>query len=219
MKINGYVPSLLTAAIIGLAGTSLPAIAETAPKASTAGSTQAVDQQQSSAINDAWLQGKLESTLLFNEHLNSFNIDTEVTNRVAILAGTVESDIDRDLAGEIAESIDGVESVQNKLKVAKATASTEADTEEAQERQSFKQRVIDATLTARVKTQLMLNGNTSGLAIDVDSSAGTVSLTGEVESAQEKELAARIAANTSGTESVKNELQVTSGNTEEEEAE
>ncbi|HMB58972.1 MAG TPA: hypothetical protein VKN35_03575, partial [Xanthomonadales bacterium] len=29
-------------------------------------------------IRDAWLDGKLEATLLFNEHLDSFAIDTKV---------------------------------------------------------------------------------------------------------------------------------------------
>tara|TARA_R110002096_G_scaffold155907_1_gene320307 strand:- start:7659 stop:8279 length:621 start_codon:yes stop_codon:yes gene_type:complete len=164
-------------------------------------------EETKSAVKDAWLDGKLESALLFNEHLNSFAIDTEVKNGVAYLNGAVESDIDRDLAGEIAQSIEGVTKVENKLtidenKVAKANQS-DTDT-----RKGFKQSVANATLTARIKTELLVNSNTGGLSIDVDSNSGQVTLSGEVESDQEKELAEQIAKNTTGTQSVENNLTV-----------
>jgi osmotically-inducible protein OsmY len=162
------------------------------------------------AIKDAWLDGKLESALLFNEHLNSFDIDTDVQNGVAYLRGAVESDIDRDLAGEIAESIKGVTDVENELEVDKSKAAMASTNEESIERDSFRQSVVNATLTARVKTELLLNSNTSGLAINVDSEDGVVTLTGEVESAQERELAARIAGNADGAVTVLNRLTVAS---------
>jgi len=164
--------------------------------------------QTQSAINDAWLDGKLEASLLFNEHLNSFNIDTNVENGVAMLTGTVESDIDRDLAGEIAQSIKGISEVKNQLKVDPEKSGDMAKTDASRERQSFKQSVMNATLTAKVKSQLLLNSNTSGMAIDVDSSNGKVTLTGKVDSAEEKELAERIAENTNGADIVVNRLTV-----------
>lgn len=164
--------------------------------------------QTQSALNDAWMDGKLEASLLFNEHLNSFNIDTNVENGVAKLTGTVESDIDRDLAGEIAQSIEGISEVENELKVAPEKTGDMAKTDAAHERESFKQSVMDATLTAKVKSQLLLNSNTSGMAIDVDSANGKVTLTGKVDSAEEKELAERIAENTNGADTVINKLTV-----------
>ena len=165
-------------------------------------------EQAQAAIKDAWLQGKLESALLFNEYLNSFAINTEVKNGVASLRGTVESDIDRDLAGEIAESIDGVTKVNNELQVDKAKTQAAKNSKDAKQREGFKQSVLNATLTARVKTQLLMNGNTSGTAINVDSKDGVVTLSGVVESDQERELAVRIASNTNGTRSVNDQLMV-----------
>jgi osmotically-inducible protein OsmY len=170
---------------------------------------QDTDETQA-AIRDAWLDGKLETALLFNEYLNSFDIDTEVESGVAYLTGAVESDIDRDLAGEIAESINGITGVENNLVVDKTKAGLANTSEESMERDSLKQSVADATLTARVKTELLLNSNTSGLAINVDSEDGIVTLTGEVKSGQEKELAARIAENAEGAKSVLNRLTVAS---------
>ncbi len=172
--------------------------------------TEQRDEESESAIKDAWLHGKLESALLFNEHLNNFSIDTDVKHGIAYLKGAVESDIDRDLAGEIAKSINGVTEVENELVVDKAQATMSQNNEAAQERQGFKQSVGNATLTARVKSKLLMNGNTGGMAINVDSEKGVVTLSGEVKSSEEKDLAVKLASNTSGATSVTDELVVKS---------
>jgi osmotically-inducible protein OsmY len=167
-------------------------------------------EQAQTAIKDAWLDGKLETALLFNEHLNSFSIDTEVRNGVAYLSGAVESDIDRDLAGEIAESIKGVSKVENKLVVDKARIAADKNSDRSVDQNGFKQAVANATLTARIKSELLVNKNTAGLSINVDSKNGDVTLSGEVKSDEEKELAAKIADNTNGEGSVTNNLRVVS---------
>ena len=187
MKKKNLVPAAVAASVVGFAAVLPNAYAEAVADKTM---EQRADQAQS-AIKDAWLDGKLETALLFNEHLNSFAINTEVTNNVAYLSGSVESDIDRDLAGEIAQS-------------ARAARDTDMD----DERHGFKASVLDATLTARVKSQLLINGNTQGMAIDVDSDEGVVTLSGDVNSEQEKELAEKIAANTEGTRSVNNNLTI-----------
>ena len=168
---------------------------------------QRADETQR-AVKDAWLDGKLETALLLNEHLNSFAIDTDVKNAVAVLSGTVESDIDRDLAGEIAKSVDGVTHVKNMLEVDKQKTMQSEQDADAEERNGFKQSVANATLTARIKSELLVNTNTAGLSINVDSRDGHVVLSGDVDSDQEKELAERIAANATGTQSVDNQLTV-----------
>jgi osmotically-inducible protein OsmY len=165
-------------------------------------------EQGQTQIKDAWLHGKLEATLLFNEHLDSFSIDSDVKNGVAYLRGAVESDIDRDLAGEIAKSIDGITDVENELTVDKAKAQMAGTSDKSMQRNTFKQSVVNATLTARIKSQLLVNGNTAGMDINVDSNAGVVTLSGEVASDQERELAVRIAGNTSGAKSVNDRLTV-----------
>lgn len=158
------------------------------------------------AVKDAWLDGKLESAFLFNEHLNSFEIDTEVKNRIAYLSGHVESSIDKDLAGEIAMSVDGISSVRNELTIDPAKVQAYRDADGYAERSTFRNTVMNATLTARVKSQLLLNDNTSGLKINVDSNNGDVTLSGKVASEAEKELAGAIANNTDGATAVHNRL-------------
>lgn len=202
MNRNTKLTSVVAASILGLSfGAPLSIAGENTDK-----TMEQRTEQAQSAIKDAWLHGKLESALLFNEYLNSFAINSEVENGVASLRGTVESDIDRDLAGEIAESIEGITKVNNELAVDKAKTEAAKNSEDAKEAEGFKQSVLNATLTARVKTQLLMNGNTSGTDINVDSKNGAVTLSGVVESGQEKELAVRIASNTTGAKSVNDQL-------------
>jgi osmotically-inducible protein OsmY len=162
------------------------------------------------AVRDAWLDGKLEAALLFNPYLNSFDIHTDVRDGVAHLSGFVESDIDRDLAGEIADSIEGVNSVENGLEIdqQQAMAAADSDADIYSERRTLKETVSDLTLGARVKTRLLTNDNTTGSAIDVDAAGGVVTLTGTVDSMEEKELAGQLTANIPGANEVKNMLLV-----------
>ena len=180
------------------------------PRNDTTKRNTAGQYDDNSDMRDAWLDGKLETALLFNTSLNSFDIDTDVKNGVAILDGAVESELDRELAGLIAESIEGVERVDNKLTVDKTKAGTFKDTAEYKERSKFTKGVTDATLTARVKSELMRNDQTSALEIDVDSKDGVVTLSGKVDSTREKELAAEIARNADGAKSIENRITVTS---------
>lgn len=159
---------------------------------------------QGQAANDMWLETQLETAYLFNPHLNNLSIDTEVKDGEVMLTGTVRSDIDRDLAEEIAKSLDGVKSVGNSLEIKEDMEDPglpESDT-------SFLQKVKDATTTAQVKTRLIGNENISAGDIDVDTKNDVVRLSGMVRSATERQLAEFIARNTSGVLSVSNELEI-----------
>jgi len=211
MRKNRILPALVVGALVHVA-TIVPAAIAAGNDDQSESKMENRSEQAQGAIKDAWLDGKLESALLFNQHLNSFNIDTDVQNGVAYLRGAVESDIDRDLAGQIAESIEGVTDVKNELEVDKTKARAEHDNAAAnQANRGFKQAVTNATTTARIKSELLVNSNTAGLAINVDSMGGEVTLSGAVSSEQERALAGQIAANTDGVDSVDNQLTVTKG--------
>ena len=168
------------------------------------------DDTHSGPARDAWLDGKLESALLFNPHLNSFDIHTDVRSGIAYLTGFVESDVDAELAEAVAESINGISSVENRLEIDpdEAMAATTSDEPIHLERRTLKQTIDDVTLTARVKARLLANDSTSGLSIDVDTIHRVVTLTGVVDSSQEKALAGRLAKNVAGEAEVENFLVV-----------
>lgn len=154
---------------------------------------------------DAWLDGRIETAFALNRYLNPFEIDTQVDDGAVKLSGTVDSQIDKELAGEIAKGVDGVREVDNQLAVDPDRADS---ARQPSPDRSFGQRVEDATITARVKVALLSSPSTEGLAIDVDTERAVVTLAGEVRSAQERELAERIAENTEGVERVANTLEV-----------
>ncbi len=176
-------------------------LAATADTKSGARATSGIEAQ----LQEAWLLGKLETALLMNQHLNSFAIDSDVAGNTAILTGTVESGIDRDLAGEVALSINGIDKVVNKLKI--VPVEEQSDAKQAP-RPTLGQRVNDVTITAAVKTRLVANPHIDGLGVNVDTDSAVVTLSGAVRSSEEKQLAELIARNTADVIHVNNELQL-----------
>lgn len=150
---------------------------------------------------DAWIQGKIETVYTLNRHLNAFAIDTSVAAGAVHLTGKVESDIDRDLAEELAKGIDGVVSVDNDL-VVEAKSRKAAETSA----RPFDVWVDDATTTAVVKSKLLANPNTKGLQVDVDTVGDVVTLSGAVASQEEKQLAEQLARNSGDVKDVRNQL-------------
>ena len=176
--------------------------------ASLAGAQAFADSSKfEGAAKDAWITGKIETVYTLNEHLNPFRIDTDVNDGVVLLTGTVESEIDRDLAAELAKGVEGVVDVENEL-VVETAARTAADERGEAEGRDFGGWVDDATTTAAVKTKLLANSNTKGLKIDVDTKADVVTLSGRVGSQTEADLAEEIARNTGDVKDVRNNLVV-----------
>ncbi|MCW8870540.1 MAG: BON domain-containing protein [Proteobacteria bacterium] len=162
-------------------------------------------------LKDAWLDGKVETALLVNRHLNNFEIDTDVKGRTVMLTGTVNSEIDKELAGEIAKGIEGVDKVKNKLTVEKPDTMNHEmhdDHDDHDADRSFSNWYYDSTTTATIKSKLLWNSETSGLSVNVDTMYGNVTLDGEVNSSAEKDLVEQIAENTDGVRSVDNQLTV-----------
>jgi osmotically-inducible protein OsmY len=160
------------------------------------------------SLKDAWIGGKLEAVYALNRHLSAFAITTEVENGIVHLTGDVESDIDRDLAAELAKGIEGVVEVDNDLEIAADArdAAAPSSSSSSDSDRSFGVWIDDATTTATVKSRLLANPNTGGLQIDVDTRGDVVTLTGEVGSAEEKALAEELARNTGDVKDVRNQL-------------
>ena len=155
----------------------------------------------SSSASDAYLSGRLSSAFSLSEQLRGFPIEIRVQNSVVQLDGTLPSLVHRDLAVEIAESLEAVKQVHAQLNIDPAVEALAAagDTH-------FAQAVLDASITARVKARLLWNSNTEGLLIGVDTHGGQVTLTGPVESKAVAALAVQIARNTGGVQKVEDYL-------------
>lgn len=160
----------------------------------------AAEGDMSRQLSEARQEGSIWTAIALNRHLSPFSIDVDVENGVAVLTGNVESDIDRDLAEQLALGTEGVKKVDNRLKVDPQT--------QPKEDSDLSQRFDDATLTAMVKSKLLWNSNTEGLDINVDTQGGVVTLKGSARTAEAKELAGHLAQNTEGVKRVNNHLSV-----------
>ncbi|MFT2089873.1 BON domain-containing protein [Paraglaciecola sp. 2405UD69-4] len=164
---------------------------------STASFTASAENTWKEEAKDAWLDGKAESTLLFNGNLNSFDINTDVQNGTVILTGKVDTSVDKALAEELVSSLDGVEEVENELTI--VSPEPDADDEMMQD-------LKDSKVETVVKTRLLFESEVSGLDIEVEVDEGVVTLAGTVTTDSERQLAIAIAENTEDVSKVVNKL-------------
>ncbi len=159
-------------------------------------------------LSEARQESQIRTAFSLNSYLRANDLQVSVDEGKATLTGTVEEDVSKELAHEIAHGVTGIENVDNQIKV----DSDYAPPERTSQDRSFGEVVDDASITATVKSKLLWSKNTEGLDINVDTAMGKVTLSGEAESDDAKALAATMAANTRGVVSVDNRLVVDSTN-------
>jgi osmotically-inducible protein OsmY len=162
-----------------------------------AGAQQAPSPDQS-------LAARVETLYVLDDDLNAFDLVVEVEGDAATLQGSVDDEIQKDLAEELAYSVDGIDEVDNNLVIEPGEAPRQTD----ENRQQMRQSVKDATLRARVRRQL--NFQLAGLdePIEVSVDDGVVTLGGAVPGYGERRRMERVVINTRGVREVVNELEV-----------
>lgn len=153
---------------------------------------------------DAWIDGRVETALMFDTDINSFAIDTDVREGAVTLTGKVDSDAKKKLAGRIAADIDGVRSVTNNISVEKDYQASQAT-----EGGKFARKMQDIAVTAGLNIEYAAQSELEATAIDVDTNQGVVTLTGKVDNETAKSLAVEIARGYEGVTSVEDNLNVT----------
>ncbi|GAA0817442.1 BON domain-containing protein [Colwellia sp. D2M02] len=168
-------------------------------------SVQAKDNSWEKEASDAWIDGKAEATLLFNTNLNSFDINTDVDSGIVYLTGKVDHSVDKKLAKELVQGIDGVKGVKNQITVIEGIDNKELEQQRGMDESQF----VDMKIATVIKTRLLLDTDISGTSIDVDVKGNNVTLSGEVDSEAEKDLVINIANNTDDVNKVTENLHVT----------
>ncbi len=102
-------------------------------------------------------------------------------------------------------------SPQDRRDVADSTRDTAKTVGSATERAAgnVASSATDATVTAKVKAQLLADDQIKGTRIDVDTSNGAVTLNGSVASPTQKQRAEQLAMNVEGVKRVQNNLSTT----------
>jgi hyperosmotically inducible protein len=157
--------------------------------------TAAGKADEKTPINDTWLTAKTKIALAADGRVKGRQIEVETTQGVVMLRGKVDSDAAKHAAGDITKMLDGVKTVKNDLEV--VAPSTREAVEEK-----------DEAITARVKAHFAKDAHLKNAAIDVQTNAGVISLTGEVRDIMTSAHASWTAWFVAGVKSVKNDLTV-----------
>ncbi|MEO4046027.1 BON domain-containing protein [Pseudomonas sp. CAU 1711] len=167
------------------------------------GSVGAMAATASQEVTDARQESQIWTTYALNPYLRAHDLKVSVASGKATLTGHVAEDVNKELAKEIALGVKGIGEVDNQIIVDSDYQPAKPGAE-----RSFGDTIDDASITAAVKAKLMWSKNADGMTTNVDTRYGRVTLRGAVQSAEERDLAGRLANNTRGVVSVDNQLQV-----------
>jgi osmotically-inducible protein OsmY len=181
MKTHYWV-TLCTALVVGAAFIATPAAAIDISKEKT-------------LANDSWLTAKTKIALAADARVKGRQIEVETTEGRVILRGKVDSDEAKRAAEGITAGLDGVKTVKNELQIV-APSTRDAVQEK------------DEAITVRVKEHFAKDAHLKNAAIDVQTNARVVSLTGEVRDIVTSANASWTARQVPGVKSVKNDLTV-----------
>lgn len=141
---------------------------------------------------DDRIEASAKKSYVFKTYLKDDSIHTESKNGVVTLTGTVVDSSHKALAEDTVESLPGVKSVDNRLKIKGVSA----------------EKYSDGWLTTKVKSTLLFHRNVRATKTEVNVKDGVVTLTGEAASMAQKELTTEYAQDVEGVKEVKNEMSV-----------
>jgi hyperosmotically inducible protein len=144
------------------------------------------------AASDAGITTAIKTELAGDDEVKAYQIDVDTKDKIVTLTGTVDTARAKTRAAEIARLQKGVFQVIDNVTVTPAAPPP----------------IPDAALTAAVKAKLLADTATSGLKINVDTLNGVVTLSGEVRSETERDVALRLARETTGVREVNDRLSV-----------
>ena len=156
----------------------------------------AAPPQKESAQDTAYAKElEIRDLLLEKGGQSALGIRVTVDGAKAILTGEVPGRPAQELAEEVALSVDGIKSVDNRLRIKPASGAAPAP-------HSMTEELADAQLEARVKRQIHGEIGKWSKQLGVEAVDGVVSLRGTLPDANRKQLALETAGKTKGVRKV-----------------
>ncbi|MBU4317728.1 MAG: BON domain-containing protein [Proteobacteria bacterium] len=155
--------------------------------------------------SDAWLIARVKAALFLQRHVNYEGTEVSAEDGTITLRGEATSQAQKDLTGEYANDVEGVEDVENEITV-KTSALTPGEKTFEEKVGDMTGWVDDASITALVKTNLLFHRSTKGLNTGVKTKDGVVTLSGITKNAAEKDLAGKFAFDVAGVKRVINNM-------------
>jgi hyperosmotically inducible protein len=144
------------------------------------------------SASDATINTAVKNKLAADVTTSAAKINVDTSNGVVTLSGMVPTAAERAEAERIARNTQGVTQVVNNITVERGEGAAGG-------------MLSDAATQTSIRSQLAANGI---IGANVDVKNGEVTITGEVDNAQEKLKAEEIARQASGVKSVKNQLTI-----------
>ncbi len=154
-------------------------------------------------VHDETITARIETMFQLNEHLSPFDIQTVTRNSNVTLTGSVNDTIQKQLASDLAASVDGVERVENRLMIVSTMPSAPSSTQ-----REWRDVVRDKSIAASVRTRLLYHKQFRGIKIGVRCEKGVVTLSGLANSEQQRIRIGQITYETRGVEEVLNNIGV-----------
>ena len=141
---------------------------------------------------DGRIESSAKKSYVFKTYLKDDSIKTESKDGVVTLTGTVSESSHKTLAQDTVESLPGVKSVDNQIKVSGEQPAEHSDT----------------WISMKVKSALLFHRNVSATGTTVYVKDGIVTLQGEASSLAQKELTTEYAKDIDNVKEVKNDMTV-----------
>jgi hyperosmotically inducible periplasmic protein len=136
---------------------------------------------------------------LFHRNVSGMKTQVFVNEGIATLKGEAETQAQKDLTGEYAKDVAGIKDVKNEMTIAKVSS---------EPKQTLGEKIDDASITAQVKMAFLLHHSTSAFKTKVETSDGTVTLSGNVSNGAAKDMATKVANDVNGVTNVVNNMMV-----------
>jgi hyperosmotically inducible protein len=160
----------------------------------TGGYKVATDERNAEGMwDDSAITTKVKNKLLKDHKTTAYQIDVDTLEGNVFLTGVVETEQESKRAVEIAKNVPGVKKVTNNLQIGERT---------------FGQSVDDTVTGSRIKAKLVVEPGIRSLNIDVDVHNGVVTLTGIVDSSEQRKRAIEIAQSTIGAVRIVDNIKV-----------
>ena len=150
-------------------------------------------------VDDSTVTAAVKSKLLWSKHADGLRTEVETMNGRVTLSGTANSSAAKDLAGRLARNTDGVVAVDNKLTIEPKPNVSDVAGKKADQAALA---VSDSWITTKVKSTLLYSRWVHGSDIKVETKSGIVTLSGQAETAAERNLAIELTQNVRGVNKV-----------------
>lgn len=152
-------------------------------------------------VSDAGITTQVKAAFALSKRISAYEIGVETKDGVVTLTGQAPSEIDRELAGNVARDTTGVKQVDNQIRVEPGLKPSDASLRESA-------RVTDLEIHAFLRERLAASEYLSGNEINVSVKDRVVTLTGRTQTPQQKIGVEQVARSIPNVTNVVNQLSV-----------